>query len=104
MREAVNSPVIAGSGHLDRYLDRLELETATRVRDGEFEHLIHYLLQSRRFTTLPPIEPALSAREYVEALAPAERERLLGADSGRVPESDRSASGSARGSSSFFTG
>lgn len=89
MREAVNSPVIAGSGHLDRYLDRLELETATRVRDGEFEHLINYLLQSRRFTTLPPIEPALSAREYVEALAPAERERLLGADSGRVPESDR---------------
>lgn len=89
MREAVNSPLIAGSSDLDRYLDRLELETATRVRDGEFEHLIHYLLQSRRFTTLPPIEPALSAREYVEALPPAERERLLGADSGRVPESDR---------------
>src|SRR5687768_13564552 len=36
----------------------------TRVREGDFDHLVFYLLQSRHFTTLPPIEPALSAKAF----------------------------------------
>ncbi len=39
----------------------------TRLRDGNFDHLIHYALQSTRVTSLPPIEPALSAKAFVES-------------------------------------
>ena len=39
----------------------------TRLRDGNYDHLIHYALQSTRVTTLPPIEPALSAKAFVES-------------------------------------
>ena len=38
-----------------------------RLRDGNFDHLIHYALQSARVTSLPPIEPALSAKAFVES-------------------------------------
>jgi hypothetical protein len=44
------------------YITRIESETARRVREGEYEHLIYFVLQSRSFTRLPPIEPALSGR------------------------------------------
>ena len=39
----------------------------TRLRDGNYDHLIHYALQSTRVTSLPPIEPALSAKAFVES-------------------------------------
>jgi hypothetical protein len=35
-----------------------------REQAGEYDHLIHYLLQSRAFTARSRIEPALSAREW----------------------------------------
>jgi hypothetical protein len=35
-----------------------------RVREGDLDHLIYYVLQSSRFTNLPPIEPAESAQEF----------------------------------------
>jgi hypothetical protein len=38
-----------------------------RLRDGNYDHLIHYALQSTRMTTLPPIEPATSAKAFVES-------------------------------------
>ena len=33
-----------------------------RVREGDLDHLVFYLLQSTRFTAPPPLEPALSAK------------------------------------------
>jgi hypothetical protein len=48
------------------YLQRQRDETDRRLRDGNFDHLVYYALQSTRFTSLPPIEPALSARAFVE--------------------------------------
>jgi hypothetical protein len=36
------------------------------VREGDFDHLVFYILQSTHFTALPPIEPALSAREFAQ--------------------------------------
>jgi hypothetical protein len=50
----------------DAHIQEIERETAKRERDGEFDHLIYYALQSQIFTGLPRIEPALSARELVE--------------------------------------
>src|SRR5687768_4235279 len=43
----------------------LSRETETRVREGDFDHLVFYALQSTHFTKLPPIEPALSAKAFV---------------------------------------
>jgi hypothetical protein len=40
-------------------------QARARVRDGDFDHLVFYVLQSTHFTTLPSIEPAVSAREFV---------------------------------------
>jgi hypothetical protein len=54
------------------FVRTIDNRTMDRVREGEWDHLIYYLLQSQRFTALPPVEPALSAREFHEA--------------GRVPE------------------
>lgn len=49
------------------YVQRVRQANARRVREGDLDHLVFYLLQSTRFTDLPPIEPALSAKEVVES-------------------------------------
>jgi hypothetical protein len=51
------------------WIARVRTTNAQRLRDGEFDHLVHYALQSTRFTPLPPIEPALSAKAFVEGQA-----------------------------------
>src|ERR1700676_926193 len=63
----------------DARIQALERETERRRREGEFDHLIYYALQSQRFTQLPRIEPALSARELMErrAVPRAARARLM---------------------------
>jgi len=75
-----------------QFLDRLNQSHAQRVREGDLDHLVFYLLQSTHFTKQPPIEPALSARELVDGLAPAGRAAYLerGAiDTARVPSAVR---------------
>ena len=59
---------------LPAFLDRVHTTNVQRVREGDLDHLIFYLLQSTKFPG-PPIEPALSAKAFV--------------DSGRIPESVR---------------
>lgn len=66
-----------GEYEFDAYLSRIAADTDRRVAEGEREHLIHYALQSTRFTDRAPIEPALSARRFVEQLPAGERSRLL---------------------------
>jgi hypothetical protein len=59
---------------LPAFLERVHTTNVQRVREGDLDHLIFYLLQSTRFPG-QPIEPALSAKELV--------------GSGRVPENVR---------------
>lgn len=59
------------------YVQRLRREHERRVREGDLDHLVFYLLQSIHFTSEPAIEPALSAKTLVEGLAAAEREAFL---------------------------
>jgi hypothetical protein len=59
------------------YLRSLESDTERRLAEGEREHLIFYALQSQRFTRRPRIEPAVSARRFVESLMPADRKLFL---------------------------
>src|SRR3954468_7220715 len=51
----------------DSRIAAIASDARTRVRQGDLEHLVHYVLQSAHFTRLPPIEPALSAKGFVEA-------------------------------------
>lgn len=77
----------------DAYVDRLRETHARRVKEGDLDHLIFYALQSGKFTTEPPIEPALSAKALVSALDAAERKRFLtGGDASpsHVPSAVRS--------------
>ena len=45
----------------------IERSSTQRLEEGEWEHLIYYVLQSNAFTDRPPIEPAQSARRWHEA-------------------------------------
>lgn len=63
-----------------RSLDLAAIHEAAkrRVAEGERDHMIFYALQSRRFTGLPRIEPALSARAFfVSRKIPADAEARL---------------------------
>jgi hypothetical protein len=56
-----------GPSSFDARIAGLARDGERRVRDGDMDHLVFYLLQSTHFTRQPPLEPALSAREFVEA-------------------------------------
>ena len=59
------------------YVARTHDENMRRVREGDLDHLIFYILQSTRFTSAPAIEPAISAKALVESLAADERGAFL---------------------------
>src|ERR1051325_5797287 len=67
------------AANFDERIREIERDTARREAEGELEHLVNYALQSERFTSLPRIEPAASAREYVEngAIPVSARARIL---------------------------
>jgi hypothetical protein len=46
----------------DSRIAAIDRDARVRVRDGDLDHLVFYVLQSTHFTRLPPIEPALSAK------------------------------------------
>jgi hypothetical protein len=55
------------AANFSRYIADIERSTAERERDGENDHLIFYVLQSKEFTKSARLEPALSAKQYVES-------------------------------------
>jgi hypothetical protein len=59
------------------FVERVHRSNLDRVREGDFDHLVFYALQSTRFTSLPPIEPALSAKALADGLSEQERETFL---------------------------
>jgi len=75
------------------YVQRVHQANMRRVREGDLDHLIFYALQSIHFTSLPAIEPALSAKALVDGLDASEREAFLStsqAPLSRIPASVRS--------------
>ena len=60
-------------------------QTGTRLRQGEKDHLIYFVLQSSRFTSRPRIEPALSAREFFLQFDPVQRAGYLAGESASSP-------------------
>ncbi len=73
-------------------IEAIRRTNARRVQEGDLDHLIFYLLQSTKFTKQPRIEPALSARMFVDTgeIPAAVRSRaaafLRAVDSGRGDE------------------
>jgi hypothetical protein len=59
------------------HVERLRETHARRIRDGDLDHLIFYLLQSKGFTSQPSIEPALGAKALVDGLENNERDAFL---------------------------
>jgi hypothetical protein len=51
-----------------QFVERTHAENERRVREGDLDHLVFYLLQSTDWTKLPPIEPALSAKALVSGM------------------------------------
>lgn len=54
--------------HRENFRERaaqLRRRNQSRVIEGDRDHLIYYVLQSTSFTTLPPVEPATSAKVFV---------------------------------------
>ena len=54
------------SRSFDAYAARVREENARRVRAGDLDHLVFYALQSTHFTARPPIEPAVSAKAFID--------------------------------------
>ena len=48
------------------YIGSVRERNQKRVREGELDHLVYYTLQSASFTSLPAIEPALSAKAFID--------------------------------------
>ena len=63
--------------------------TVERELRGEYDHLIFFLLQSRRGSGQTKIEPALSAYEFVNGLSEPERERYLAETPEYLPPEER---------------
>lgn len=73
------------SGHIAA----INRSNAERELRGEYDHLIFFLLQSRRFTRQTKIEPALSAYEFVNGLSESEKERYLAETPDYLPPEER---------------
>ena len=71
--------------NFEKYLASINRETEAREREGEFDHLIYFALQSKLFTYLPKIEPAQSAYEFVQSLKADERQRYLDESQNYLP-------------------
>jgi len=79
LRSGLEAAGITAAG-FDTYVARIHDDNLRRVHEGDLDHLVFFLLQSTRLSPAPPIEPALSARAFVESLDAATRARFLGGD------------------------
>jgi SAM-dependent methyltransferase len=55
------------AANFSRTLTAVDQRTAARLREGELDHMVYYMLQSLSFTPAEPIEPAQSAASYAKA-------------------------------------
>ena len=88
LRELLHQQNISRDG-FDDFVRSIEKSTAERLRLGENDHLVAYLLQSARFTRQPKIEPARSAREFVESLDREDRRRYLAGQGDYLPPPEK---------------
>jgi hypothetical protein len=66
----------AGGEAFNAWVRKVEADSEQRLAEGERDHLVYYVLQSASFTGKEPIEPAVSARDYVKGNAIPDAVRL----------------------------
>ncbi|HEY2933013.1 MAG TPA: CheR family methyltransferase [Acidobacteriota bacterium] len=59
------------------YRRGIDASSRRRELDGEWEHAVYFALQSNQFTSLPRIEPALSAAAYFNSLSQGDQKNFL---------------------------
>ena len=57
---AIQRQLPVAQAGFSEYLREIEGDTRRRVAEGEMEHLVYFILQSKSFTRQPVVEPALS--------------------------------------------
>jgi hypothetical protein len=67
----------------------IDRDARRRVREGDLDHLVFYVLQSTHFTKLPPIEPALSAKRPSKDAVPADADARIAAFLKAVDSTDK---------------
>jgi SAM-dependent methyltransferase len=65
--QALAAQLGIGASNFDETLAAIDLRTSQRLHEGDWDHLIFYMLQSRTFTPADPIEPAGSASKFMAA-------------------------------------
>ena len=73
----------------EAYIASVNRKTAERELQGEYDHLIHFFLQSESFTSHPKLEPALSAHEFFNNLNDSEKSKYLAHGSDYSPPKER---------------
>ncbi len=69
------------SGSFAQFVERTHTDNERRVREGDLDHLVFYMLQSTDLISLPPIEPALSAKALVDGMDEPTRQAFLRGES-----------------------
>lgn len=59
-------PGLGTAADFRSFVESIEADTKERLRRGELEHLIYFVLQSRSFTAKAPIEPAACAKQFAQ--------------------------------------
>lgn len=65
-----------GPGHWAPYCEQQRRKLTQRIAEGSAEHITYFVLQSRRFTQLSPIDPIKLASSAPATLPPAARQRF----------------------------
>lgn len=66
VRQMLTSRGVTGE-NFRAHIAGLRQRNRIRMREGDLDHLVHYVLQSTAFTRLPPIEPAVSAKRFLSS-------------------------------------
>jgi SAM-dependent methyltransferase len=64
---AIASQLGINAANFEETLSIIDQRTSERLREGDWDQLVFYMLQSRSFTPAEPIEPARSAAEFISA-------------------------------------
>src|SRR5262249_3609010 len=85
------------------HIASINRSTAEREIRGEYDHLIFFLLQSRRFTGAVKIEPALNAYEIWTGMSEADRQKYLAETSEYLPPEAKMPKGARGRMNEFIT-
>jgi len=73
---AIAAQMGINASNFEQTLAAIDRRTDERLRDGAWDELVFYMLQSRSFTAAESIEPARSAAQFIPGLLPGQPRRI----------------------------